>query len=292
VTTHPLTDPSGLAEALGDPDRRRRPALLDVRWDLVQGPRRDQYAQAHIPGAVFVDLDRALADDPGDRSHGRHPLPDPHTFRDAMRTAGVSDGRPVVVYDNSGGMIAARAWWLLRHYGHRDVTVLDGGLDAWKGAGHPTATADPATATTAGIPVGDFSGEPGHMPTLDADSAAALAGSADGVLLDARAGERFRGDVEPIDPAAGHIPGARSRPTTDNLGPERRFREPDVLAERFTALGIGPTTRVGAYCGSGVTAAHQVLALELVGISAALYPGSWSEWSADPTRPVQTGDHG
>jgi thiosulfate/3-mercaptopyruvate sulfurtransferase len=129
VTTHPLIDPAGLAEALGDPDLRLRPTLLDIRWDLVQGPRRDLYTQAHIPGAVFVDLDRALAHDPGDRSHGRHPLPDANTFRDAMRIAGVSDGRPVVVYDDSGGTIAARAWWLLRHYGHGNVTLLDGGVD-------------------------------------------------------------------------------------------------------------------------------------------------------------------
>jgi thiosulfate/3-mercaptopyruvate sulfurtransferase len=127
------------------------------------------------------------------------------------------------------------------------------------------------------------------MPTLDADSAAALAGSAQGVLIDARAGERFRGEAEPMDPAAGHIPGARNRPTTDNLDDGRRFRHPDVLAAGFAALGADPTTSVGAYCGSGVTAAHEVLALALAGIPAALYPGSWSEWSADPTRPVATG---
>jgi thiosulfate/3-mercaptopyruvate sulfurtransferase len=292
VTTHPLTDPAGLAAALGDPDLRRRPTLLDVRWDLVQGPRRDLYLQAHIPGAVFVDLDRALADDPGDRGHGRHPLPDAHRFCDAMRVAGVSVDRPVVVYDDSAGTIAARAWWLLRHYGHVNVTLLDGGLTAWTAAGHETVTGDPPTARTTG---GDFTGEPGHMPILDADSAAALAAAPDGLLIDARAAERFRGDTEPIDPAAGHIPGARNRPTPDNLDASGRFRDPASLAAAFAALGADPTsptspTPVGTYCGSGVTAAHEVLALELAGIPAALYPGSWSEWSADPTRPIQTGD--
>jgi thiosulfate/3-mercaptopyruvate sulfurtransferase len=206
-----------------------------------------------------------------------------------MRAAGVSNDRPVVVYDDGGGTIAARAWWLLRHYGHVNVTLLDGGLTAWTAAGQPTSAGDTAATGDQTSAAGDFTGEPGQMPTLDADSAAALAGSAQGVLIDARAGERFRGEAEPMDPAAGHIPGARNRPTTDNLDDGRRFRHPDVLAAGFAALGADPTTSVGAYCGSGVTAAHEVLALALAGIPAALYPGSWSEWSADPTRPVATG---
>jgi thiosulfate/3-mercaptopyruvate sulfurtransferase len=203
-----------------------------------------------------------------------------------MRAAGVCARRPVVVYDDAGGTIAARAWWLLRHHGHPEVAVLDGGLSAWRAGGHDTETGE------APVPApGDFDGLPGHMPTLDADGAAALATpGAGGVLLDARAGERYRGEVEPMDPAAGHIPGARSRPTADNLGADRRFREPAQLAREFAALGAVPGAGVGAYCGSGVTAAHEVLALALAGIEAALYPGSWSEWSADPARPVTTGE--
>ena len=134
-----LTDPAALVTALADPDPQRRPAVLDVRWDLAHGSRPDLYEADHIPSAAFVDLDRALADDPGDRRHGRHPLPDPETFRAAMRVAGVSDHRPVVVYDDAGGTIAARAWWLLRHYGHGAVSVLDGGLSAWRGAGSTRA---------------------------------------------------------------------------------------------------------------------------------------------------------
>ena len=288
VAGRPLTDPAALLAALADPDPRRRPAVLDVRWDLADGSRPDLYEAAHISTAAFVDLDAALAADPGDGRRGRHPLPDPETFRAAMRAAGVRDHRPVVVYDDAGATIAARAWWLLRHYGHGEVSVLDGGLSAWRAAGHPTESGrDPAREMP-----GDFTGEPGYMPTLDAEAAATLAGPASpGILLDARAVARYRGEVEPVDPAAGHIPGAVSRPTPENLDDHGRFRAPEVLAAAFAAIGVrGPSARVGAYCGSGVTAAHEVLALELAGLDAALYPGSWSEWSADPERPVQTGD--
>ena len=281
----PLIGPDALAAALAGRGADRRPALLDVRWDLQQGPRPDLYSEAHLPGAAFVDLDRSLAADPGDRRRGRHPLPDPGTFLAAMRAAGVSGAAPVVVYDDAGGTVAARAWWLLRHYGHPEVAVLDGGLTAWRAEGRAIEA-----GSAPDVAPGDFAGEPGHMPVLDADRAAALAApGADGVLLDARAGERFRGEVEPMDPAAGHIPGAHSRPTADNLGSDRRFRDPARLARDFAAAGARPGVRVGAYCGSGVTAAHEVLALALAGIAAALYPGSWSEWSADPARPVATG---
>lgn len=295
-----LIDVAELAAALGDPDPGRRPTVLDVRWDLAEGPRPDLYADAHIPGAVFVDLDHALAGPVADGRRGRHPLPDSDTFVAAMRAAGVDSGRPVVVYDDAGGTIAARAWWLLRHHGHEAVRLLDGGLPAWVGAGQPTESAaateraDPAQPGEVAAPIlepGDFSGAPGHMPTLDADQAAALAADPGGVLLDARQGERYRGESEPVDPRAGHIPGARHRCTRDNVDPEGRFLEPRALAAGFVAVGATPGARVGAYCGSGVTAAHEVLALELAGIPAALYPGSWSEWSSDPARPVQTGAH-
>jgi thiosulfate/3-mercaptopyruvate sulfurtransferase len=285
----PLIGVDELDVALVDADPARRPAVLDVRWDLAQGPRPDLYRTAHIPGAVFVDLDTALAAPAGDGLRGRHPLPDAETFVAAMRQAGVDSGRPVVVYDDAGGTIAARAWWLLRHYGHDDVAVLDGGLPAWVGAGRPTETTPPTP--TAVATAGDFDGAPGSMGTLDAEQAAALAGDPAGVLLDARQSERYRGDSEPVDPRAGHIPGALHRSTRDNVDAGGTFLDPTTLSRTFAALGATPGVRVGAYCGSGVTAAHEVLALELAGVGAALYPGSWSEWCSDPARPVQTGDH-
>jgi thiosulfate/3-mercaptopyruvate sulfurtransferase len=285
VRTGPLIDADALASALADPDASVRPAVLDVRWDLMNGPRPDIYRQAHIPRAAFVDLDRDLAAEHGDGRRGRHPLPDPDTFIQAMRAAGVSNARPVVTYDDAGGTIAARAWWLLRHYGHENVAVLDGGLPAWTAAGHPSSAEIEDNAP------GDFTGQPGHMPTLDADQAAALAENpGQGVLLDARLPERFTGASEPVDPRGGHIPGARNRSTRDNVDSGGRFLDPATLRRAFAALGATPDATVGAYCGSGVTAAHEVLALQRAGIEAALYPGSWSEWSNDPDRPVATGD--
>ncbi|MFI9471585.1 sulfurtransferase [Streptomyces sp. NPDC052492] len=262
----------------------RPPVLLDVRWQLSTAAAngeppfdgRAAYAAGHLPGAVFVDLDRELASAPGPR--GRHPLPDLAVFGAAMRRAGVSAGTPVVVYDGGIGWAAARAWWLLRWTGHPDVRVLDGGLPAWQG---PLETAVPEPAE------GDFVPEPGDTGVLDADGAADLART--GVLLDARAGERYRGEVEPIDPVGGHIPGALSAPTSDNVGADGRFRPADELRARFGELGVTPGAPVGVYCGSGVSAAHEVLALAVAGIPAALYVGSWSEWSSDSDRPVAVG---
>jgi len=277
------------------------PVLLDARWRLAGPPGIDSYQQGHLPGAVFADLDRDLAGPPGPPGPGgRHPLPDPAAFQAAMRAAGVSRGRPVVVYDDGDAMAAARGWWTLRYFGHQDVRVLDGGYRAWAEAGLPVTTDRPAPAP------GDFTAEPGHMPVLDAAGAQATA--RDGLLLDARAGERYRGETEPVDPVAGHIPGAASAPTVGNANPDGTFRTAAELTARFTALGAAPApatppespsgapgtgtppaTPVGAYCGSGVTAAHEVLALALAGIPAALYVGSWSDWITDPTRPVATG---
>jgi thiosulfate/3-mercaptopyruvate sulfurtransferase len=200
-----------------------------------------------------------------------------------MRAAGVSRDRPVVVYDDSDAMSAARGWWTLRYFGHPDVRVLDGGYRAWAGAGLPVSTDEPAPAP------GDFTAEPGQMPVLDAAGAQETART--GLLLDARAGERYRGETEPADPVAGHIPGAVSAPTAGNMNPDGTFSEPAGLAARFAALGADPGagTPVGSYCGSGVTAAHEVFALALAGIPAALYVGSWSNWVTDPSRPVATG---
>ncbi|MET9081650.1 sulfurtransferase [Streptomyces sp. NPDC004237] len=257
------------------------PVLLDVRWQLTPPGTpafdgRAAYTAGHLPGAVFVELDGELASAPGER--GRHPLPDLAVFGAAMRRAGVSAGRPVVVYDGGQGWAAARAWWLLRWTGHPDVRVLDGGLPSWEGA-LSTDLIEPVQ--------GDFEPAPGAVPLLDADGAAGLARS--GVLFDARAGERYRGDVEPIDRVGGHIPGAVSAPTTENVGPDGRFLPAAELQGRFKGLGASEGAEVGVYCGSGVSGAHEVLALAVAGIPAALYVGSWSEWSSDPSRPVAVG---
>lgn len=269
----PLITPQELHDLLG------QTALLDVRWSLNGPPGIEDYLAGHIAHAVFVDLDRELSALPG--PGGRHPLPDAWSFTSAMRTAGVSASRPVVVYDAGNSMAAARAWWLLRYFGHGRVAVLDGGFAAWTAAGFAVAT-QPVVAGH-----GDFIATPGGMPLVDAAGAAKLAGS--GILLDSRAPERFRGENEPVDPVAGHIPGAHNRPTTANVDEQGRFRSPDALRHEFRALGIDGGVEVGAYCGSGVSAAHQVLALELAGYPAALYAGSWSEWITDRHRGVAVG---
>lgn len=272
-----LISVEALAAAIETPDA---PALLDVRWRLGGPPGFEEYLLGHVPGARFVDLDRELAG-PAGAGRGRHPLPGASGFERAMRRSGVSRGRRVVVYDEGGGMSAARAWWLLTYFRHSDTVLLDGGLAAWRAAGLPIATDEPATGA------GDFVARPGGLPVLDAAGAAQMA--REGVLLDARSEERYRGEVEPIDPVAGHIPGARSAPTIGNLDSDGRFLPVTALRLRFAAEGVRPSAAVGVYCGSGVTAAHEVLALELAGIRAALYPGSWSEWVSDPSRPVAAG---
>jgi thiosulfate/3-mercaptopyruvate sulfurtransferase len=253
--------------------------ILDGRWWLLGPSGADAYRDGHIPGAVYCDLDTDLASAPG--PGGRHPLPSADAFQDAMCRLGVSGSRPVVVYDEAESMAAGRAWWTLRYFGHTDVRVLDGGLRAWTHAGLPV------TQDETPVKPGDFTAVPGGMPVLDAEQAAELAES--GVLLDARAVERYRGEVEPIDPVAGHIPGAISAPTGQNVEPGGRFHTREFLRERFNTLGAVEGVPVGAYCGSGAHAAHEVLALELAGIPAALYVGSWSHWVTDPTRPVATG---
>jgi thiosulfate/3-mercaptopyruvate sulfurtransferase len=251
--------------------------LLDVRWALGDPNGREHHLEGHLPGAVYVDLNTELAA-PASPEAGRHPLPDVADLQAAARRWGVRADRPVVVYDATGGLAAARAWWLLRWGGHPDVRILDGGLAAWTAAGRPVESG-PVVAEP-----GDVVLTPGHLPVLDIDQVADTA-----VLLDARAGERYRGEVEPIDPRAGHIPGAVSAPTADNLGPDGRFRTLDDLRARFAALGADGTRPVGVYCGSGVTAAHEIAALAVAGVPAALYPGSWSQWSSDPDRPAATG---
>lgn len=271
-----LVDPERLAALLAG---SQRPVVLDVRWSLAEGAARDQYEIGHLPGALFVDLDRDLAGPPG--LAGRHPLPDPAVLQDSMRGWGINEGAPIIVYDAADAMSAARAWWLLRWAGCTDVRVLDGGIAEWRRRGLPVEATVPAP------PRGNVVVRPGGMPTLDGEQALAL--GRHGVLLDARAPERYAGEVEPIDPVAGHIPGAVNAPTVGNVDGIGRLRPAADLAARFADVGAGPGKPVGAYCGSGVTAAHEVLALRVAGIDAALYVGSWSEWVTDPSRPVATG---
>jgi thiosulfate/3-mercaptopyruvate sulfurtransferase len=280
-----LVDAATLTVELGSD---RPPVLLDTRWSLVGPPARSVYAEGHVPGAVFVDLDADLAAPPG--VGGRHPLPEPSAFAAAMRRAGVTFDRPVVVMDGREGSQAARMWWLLRHHGHDDVRLLDGGLAAWVAAGGDVATGD------AGSPYGDdgtadgvrFTASVARLPVLDASGAAQVA--RDGVLLDARAEARYLGQTEPIDPVAGHIPGAVTMPTLDLVDEEGRFLRADVLRVLFARVDARPGSLVGVYCGSGVTASHEVLALAEAGIEAARYAGSWSDWITDPTRPIATTD--
>jgi len=254
----------------------RSPRLLDVRWALDAPDGAPAHLAGHIPGAVYVSLDDDLAAH-GEPTDGRHPLPTREAFQAAARSWGVNDGDSVVVYDAGPALAAARAWWLLRHAGLTDVRILDGGLAAWATSGAPVESGpvipQPGTVTLSW----------GHMPVIDADAAATFPSR--GTLLDARAGERYRGEVEPVDPQAGHIPGALSMPTAANVGTDGRFLPLPELAARFAGLGEAP---VAVYCGSGVTAAHAIAALEVAGREAALYPGSWSQWS-NQGRPVATG---
>ncbi|WP_413452886.1 sulfurtransferase [Georgenia phoenicis] len=278
--------------------------LLDVRWTLA-GPDRAGYRAGHLPGAVFCDLDADLAAPPG--AGGRHPLPSRSALAESLGRLGVRPGRRVVVYDGGVAAAAARAWWCLRWFGHDDVRVLDGGLPAWVAAGGELETGEVTPSSTDSPAVGDVPGQASTPSSVvsDADGDVPSQGTApsssmatvtaeelldgyDGVLLDARAPERFRGEVEPVDPVAGHIPGARSLPTARLLDADGRYLPAPALRELFAEAGAGAEP-VAAYCGSGVTAAQLVLAAHEAGLDAALYPGSWSHWITDPARPVATG---
>jgi len=273
-----LITPDELAEALSS---ERPPVVLDVRWRLDRPDGRPDYLGAHIPGAVYVDLDHELAEHGDDPRDGRHPLPSIAALQGSARRWGVDDGDTVVVYDDLKNLSSARAWWLLRYAGIADVRILDGSLRGWTSAGHPVqsgeVTPEPGTVTL----------RYGNLPVIDIDGAAGF--PEHGALLDARAGERYRGETEPIDPRAGHIPGALNAPTTENVDDAGRFLPPEELRERFRAIGVPDDGAVAAYCGSGVTAAHEVAALTIAGYAAALYPGSWSQWSNHPERPAAVG---
>ncbi|HEX7172363.1 MAG TPA: sulfurtransferase [Candidatus Limnocylindria bacterium] len=253
--------------------------VADTRWSLAGPPGRDLYEAGHIPGAVFLDADRELSS-PGE-GPGRHPVPSAAKLAEILGERGIGDEHVVVAYDDAGGSIAARLWWLFRHFGHDGrCAVLDGGLPAWTDAGLPVSTdlpdLPPATWTAS-------------APSDDLVDTATVAADHDALLVDARAGERYRGEVEPIDPRPGHIPGAVSAPWSTNLDERGHFLPGDELRSRYADLGA--TDRpVIAYCGSSLTATHDLLAMELAGIRGGrLYEGSWSHWSSDPFRPAAMG---
>lgn len=256
-----------------------RIVVLDVRWKLGGPPGYGEYLTGHIPGAVYVDLATELAGH-GEPAGGRHPLPTVNELQQSARRWGIHTGDKVIAYDANANLAAARAWWLLRWAGVDDVRLLDGDLAAWVDAGGELGTDDVRPEP------GDVELTGGAADTIALDDVPVFA--ANGLLLDARAGERYRGETEPIDPVAGHIPGAVSAPTDANLDVGGRFLPATELRERFEALGAG-NGPLGVYCGSGVTAAHEIAALAIAGFDAALYPGSWSQWSNHPELPVATG---
>jgi thiosulfate/3-mercaptopyruvate sulfurtransferase len=276
-----LIEPSRLQQLLDERGAGGPVVVLDVRWALDRPNGLEEYRRGHIPGAVYADLDTDLADiDPDDPGRGRHPLPDIARFQETARGWGVSAGSTVVVYDDNRSQGAARAWWLLRYAGVADVRLLDGGLAAWLAGGYKLDTGEVAAVR------GDITLTAGNLPVLT--RADVLEFAREHLLLDARAAERYRGETEPFDPKAGHVPGARNAPIPGNLGADDRFLSPEQLRSRFEALGATERT-VGVYCGSGVTAAHLAIALSLAGFEPVLYPGSWSEWSNHDELPVATG---
>ena len=273
-----LVTPAELVELLAEPTP---PHVLDVRCTLAVPDGRPDYRAGHVPGAHYVDLHAELSRF-GAPTDGRHPLPSVGDLQDSARRWGLRDGDRVVLYDDSGLLAAARGWWLLTYAGVGDVRLLDGGLAAWRAADLPLATGEEPAPER-----GDVTLRYGSLPVLDLDAAAAYPER--GVLLDVRAAERYRGETEPLAPRAGHIPGAVNAPTVANVDGAGRFLGVEALRRRFTALGLEPGAAVGVYCGSGVTAAHSAVALTLAGYRPEPYPGSSSQWSHYPERPVATG---
>jgi len=276
----PLVSPEQLVAALA---AGATPLVIDCGFDLADVAAGERaYAQAHLPGAIYVHLDRDLSTVKTGRN-GRHPLPPRADWAATLARLGVTPARAVVVYDAQGGMYAARAWWMLLWAGHRDVRVLDGGLQAWQAAGGAVEAGVVApVAASVPYPLGDS-----LVASIDADALQRSLGRV--TVLDARAGERYRGEVEPLDKRAGHIPGARSRFFKDNLDASGRFKPAAELRAVFEAFGAAPAAVVHQ-CGSGVTACHNLLAMEAAGLpGSVLYPGSWSEWSSDPARPIAVG---
>lgn len=278
---HPLITPRQLAELLaGGPGDA--PLILDVRWQLGADDGYDDYLQGHLPGAVFVDLERDLSGARFDGGPGgRHPMPTVDDFELDMAECGVDNDRLVVVYDDCGSLAAARCWWLLRHFGKFNVLVLDGGITAWR------AHRLPIESGLRMIDEGDFSVRRSRINVLDADQAALYA--REGLLVDARPADRFHGENETIDPVAGHIPGAVSLPARDLLNPDGTFLPPERLRAALGAVGVDGERPVATYCGSGVQASHLALAIAAAGLGGhvPVYIGSWSDWITDPGRPVE-----
>jgi thiosulfate/3-mercaptopyruvate sulfurtransferase len=261
-------------------------AIVDCRYKLDDGGWGErEYAAAHIPGAVFADLGRDLAG-PKTGTNGRHPLPDPHALAERFSDFGITSGVQVVAYDQANGMFASRLWWLLRWLGHDAAAVLDGGLAKWVAEGRPTRSGAEQRARR------EFGGSARPAMTVGVDQVASHLGAPEWRLVDARAPERYRGETEPLDRTPGHIPGAANHFYQWNLDGQGLFQTPEALRTSLErSLGDVPTDQIVCYCGSGVSACHNLLALEHAGMHGAkLYPGSWSEWSSDPSRPVAKGE--
>jgi thiosulfate/3-mercaptopyruvate sulfurtransferase len=274
-----LIDAQELAAAIDDC------VVVDCRHDLLNLSAGAQaYAKGHLPGARFMHQDDDLAG-PKTGRNGRHPLPDREALAGRLRAAGLNRGQQLVAYDDHGGSYAGRLWWLARWLGHAQVAVLDGGMGAWKNAGFPLDTAVPTPRA------GDFVAGAPLVRAVDTDAIVGQLGSGRLVVVDTRVADRYAGKTEPIDPVAGHIPGALNRPFQENLRPDGRFKPAEVLRREYEALLSGRSpAEVVFHCGSGVVACHSIISMELAGLSgSALYPGSWSEWCADPDRPVATG---
>jgi thiosulfate/3-mercaptopyruvate sulfurtransferase len=280
-----LIDAAALAAHIDDPSW----VVLDCRHDLMNlAAGREAYAAGHLPGAQFAnvetDLSGAKRGDDG-AFRGRHPLPQVDAFIAQLRTWGIDDDTQVVAYDAHGGMFAARVWWMLRWVGHDAVAVLDGGLPAWQAAGYALSTEAPAPRARGSIALCAA-----LVASVDVNEVVQNVKNGGRTVVDARAADRFRGENETIDPVGGHIPGAKNRFFKNNLQADGRFKAPDQLQAEL-AMVVGDPAQAIMQCGSGVTACHNLLALEVAGLKgAALYPGSWSEWSADPARPVATGE--
>lgn len=283
MPSRPVVSASELDAMLHD-DPGRAPLLLDVRWALGRDDGYDDYLNEHLPGAVYVDLEADLSGSIGDDGRrGRHPLPKIDDFEYAMAQRGVDNQRAVVCYDDWNSLSAARCWWLLRHFGKQDVSVLDGGLRAWKGLGLRLESGPRE------IDEGDFEPRRSHAAALDAVQAQRYAD--EGLLIDGRPADRFRGENETVDPVAGHIPGAASLPAASLIGQDGRLAQPEALRAAFTAVGVGDDVPVGMTCGSGVQASFLALAYAQAGFGddVPVYIGSWSDWISDRSRPVATG---
>ena len=261
--------------------------LVDVRWSLAGGANKEAYLAGHLPGARFADLDHELSQLPASQLAGRHPLPTKMQFAMLLSRLGVDGQQPAVAYDDMGGAIAARFWWLMRYFGLDNGRVLDGGIQAWQSAGGSIETGAVAPARQTAPPLVE---QPQMI--VDADTLAALRNEPGVVLLDARSAARFRGDEEPVDARAGHIPGAQNAPFNGNLvAPRGTFLPRETLRQRFTALGTADARKVVNYCGSGVTACHNALAIQHAGLGdSLLYPGSWSDWASQRALPLATGE--